>query len=769
MSDETFEYITTDYLIQIDSEDASEPTIEYIVELGEQGLPGIPGEKGEPGFSPSVDYVLNNNTFNISIVNQDGVIQTPNLYDYFADKNGYLKIDGSNADNSITINNISLRGYTGGIGKISTTGTLQLHGSNTNIYGTSVGIDVKANSIDLGNWTNGKYLEADTTVKYGTSSTKYEIATVNDIGNGTITLTQGGVTKGTFTTNQSGNATINLDAGGGAVTNPIVITNQAENRTLSLGIDDDTNKVIFNYNIGGFIDVPIPLLYSATSPLVLTERSADGLYTLSLDYDTNTLGLDANNKLTVIGGGGTTYTAGTGIDITSDVISIDTDVVALLSDIPDTSDMATQTWVGNQGYLTGITSSDVTSALGYTPLQSSDLSNYVTINTAQTISSSKAFSSVLVVADNQGLATGTILSNKKILQRTTGGAITLGHTADELQLIGSTTNPKYTKDGTNFSDIALKSDIPTNNNYVDLTTAQTISGSKTFSSETHHTGVITFDSAMLNPIIRGMSGSSYRNMIYRMGNDSAIIVGNSNDTIDLKGSGTRPTYNSNNLALYSDIPTDYVTLTTNQTSSGNRITGNKQFIGTVYLTGDKTILQNNNNSANLGYLGGTTDFEINTYSNKNINLKPNGTGEVQYNGNKVATINDIPSISNLADKDLSNITATGKNLISDLAMPSDNVTIITNMAANTPYQVSKSGYIGLALQKSADSNPATAYLHNMLDNSGNNELVVYAESSQWSTWMTVFMPVRAGQWVRYDYTGTIVNTLIRFIECEGEQ
>ena len=38
--------------------------------------------------------------------------------------------------------------------------------------------------------------------------------TIPTVGNGTITITQGGVTKGTFTTNQSGNSTIALDAGG---------------------------------------------------------------------------------------------------------------------------------------------------------------------------------------------------------------------------------------------------------------------------------------------------------------------------------------------------------------------------------------------------------------------------------------------------------------------------------------------------------------------------------------------------------------------------
>ncbi len=42
-----------------------------------------------------------------------------------------------------------------------------------------------------------------------------EFVTVGSVGNGTITLKQGGVTKGTFTTNQSGDTTIDLNAGGG--------------------------------------------------------------------------------------------------------------------------------------------------------------------------------------------------------------------------------------------------------------------------------------------------------------------------------------------------------------------------------------------------------------------------------------------------------------------------------------------------------------------------------------------------------------------------
>ena len=95
-------------------------------------------------------------------------------------------------------------------------------------------------------------------------------------------------------------------------------------------------------------------------------------------------------------GGGSDYTAGYGIDITNDEISVDTDVIATKSDITSmvTTTMledalddyalstdiptnvselnndagyATETWVENKGYLTSITSSDVVSALGYTP------------------------------------------------------------------------------------------------------------------------------------------------------------------------------------------------------------------------------------------------------------------------------------------------------------------------------------------------------------------------------------------------------------------
>ena len=85
--------------------------------------------------------------------------------------------------------------------------------------------------------------------------------------------------------------------------------------------------------------------------------------------------------------------------------------------------------------------------------------NYVTTNTAQSISAQKAFTQPLVVADNIGIATGTLLSNYKILQKNSNG-VQLGNTNENVSLIGksTTTRPQY-----NSNDLALYSDIPTVN------------------------------------------------------------------------------------------------------------------------------------------------------------------------------------------------------------------------------------------------------------------------------------------------------------------
>lgn len=92
--------------------------------------------------------------------------------------------------------------------------------------------------------------------------------------------------------------------------------------------------------------------------------------------------------------------------------------------------------------------------------------------------------------------------------------------------------------------------IPTNIMTTD--TAQTVTGTKTFhNAEIATDNMITLKNNSTS-LIRGMAGIEYRQLLKRGSTD--VEVGNTHDPLALKGSGTRPKYNSNDLALYSDVP-----------------------------------------------------------------------------------------------------------------------------------------------------------------------------------------------------------------------
>ena len=109
--------------------------------------------------------------------------------------------------------------------------TIQKNGTSVATFTANASSGVTANitvptatsdlSNDSGFITSSDIPVTDVTVG-GTSVVSSGVAVIPAIptvGNGTITITQGGVTKGTFTTNQSGNTTVDLDAGGGGVGN----------------------------------------------------------------------------------------------------------------------------------------------------------------------------------------------------------------------------------------------------------------------------------------------------------------------------------------------------------------------------------------------------------------------------------------------------------------------------------------------------------------------------------------------------------------------
>ena len=285
--------------------------------------------------------IVNTNSLATTLADYSTSTEIANTYFTQADAANKLDKDGSNATLPFTISNF----------KILSDGSVRV--TNEDITGYLNVKEIRprnASGITIGYTTSGNYpinLITNDKAYYNSK----EIATVDQIptvGNGTITINQGGVLKGTFTTNQSGNATIDLDAGGSSITNPLVIEDEDSTYSLSMGIDviNGTRQGFISVNTAPNSGLPVQLINNVSSPLKLNDLYA-GLKSISLGYDNNTIKVNQDGELYADVQGGTTYTAGTGIDITSDTISIDTSVVAQLSDIPDVSNFVDTTTLAN--------------------------------------------------------------------------------------------------------------------------------------------------------------------------------------------------------------------------------------------------------------------------------------------------------------------------------------------------------------------------------------------------------------------------------------
>ena len=824
MADDTFEYITTDFMVSIDSGTPSVQPVEYIIELGEQGIPGIQGEQGEPGYSPVVNYTWDNDTIQFTLVNRDYTETTPNLYDYV------LKRDGSNANNPITLDGHTFTSLYGGL--------------NTTLTMTGSPAYIEAPIIVLRSTDTGK-------VYYRRANANNELATVGDIGNGTITLTQGGVTKGTFTTNQSGNTTIDLDAGGGSISNPLNIgyTNQGVARTLNLGIDTSNNKIISSYmevTGGSFFKAPVYFLEHVASPLVGSVNSigaidlsintmvgtdgttngiagtvpaplttdarkylrADGTWATPSDY-TELTNKPQINSITLTGnktssdlGLQNELTQGTGISIVNDTISID-NTVALKTDIPSLTGYATQQWVTNQGYLTSVSSSDVVTALGYTPYSASNPNGYTnnigtvtSVNSEQPDSNGNVSISIPDVSNfvtNSSLSTTlqdyvlstdlttTLLNYQSLLVSGTNiktinnqsllgsGNITIqGGSAYTAGTGIDITNDIISIDNT---VVALQSDIPTN--YVTTNTTQTITGSKTFTQQLRvnsSNGILNYG-AYQGLVRRDPNVSSvYTEPLLIVDNsDKNVTVGTQYTTLNLRGSSTRPTYNSNELALLSDIssgggavdsvngqtgdvvltasdigalpdttviptktsdltndsgfitssdiPTNYVTTNTTQS-----ISGIKTFTNAIHTN----LIQNTSGNANL-FVYNNSSFSIGT-TNTRLFLYGNTVRPTYYyNGNtELALLSDIPTVPTTDQTYNSSSTnpQSGTAVAKAISTKADNSTVNNHIKnISNPHKVTAS-QVGLGnVNNTSDLNkPISTATRTALNNKANIDL-----------------------------------------------
>ena len=116
---------------------------------------------------------------------------------------------------------------------------------------------------------NGKPLSSNITL---TPTDIGALPSSTQIGNGTITLTQGGNQKGTFTLNQTGNATIDFDAAGSTITIDSVLSTSSTNPVQNKVITTELNKKMENITSNDVISALGYTPYNSTNPNGFTSN-----------------------------------------------------------------------------------------------------------------------------------------------------------------------------------------------------------------------------------------------------------------------------------------------------------------------------------------------------------------------------------------------------------------------------------------------------------------------------------------------------------------
>ena len=212
---------------------------------------------------------------------------------------------------------------------------------------------------------------------------------------------------------------------------------------------------------------------------------------------------------------------------------------------------ATQVWVGQQGYITGITSSDITTALGYTPVNPTSLSNVATSGDYDDLTNKPTIPTVndaILTIQKNGTNIATFTSNSSTdttanitvptdtSDLTNGAGYITGITSgDVTTALGYTpynsSNPSgYQTASDADSKYATKTEL---NTTVKLTGNQNISGTKTFKGTVQVPKVTknSDKSSLLAASIGWVNDPNYAlNVVHRDGSEA--ITGNKTFSIN---------------------------------------------------------------------------------------------------------------------------------------------------------------------------------------------------------------------------------------------
>lgn len=408
---------------------------DFLFYLNKQGARGQKGEQGEQGFSPIITVGTNTlSEYTLLIQTQDSSFETVNLREHKEDLGGtYIRYNrNTGVMYAGDVDNATTEGL--GVVRFATDAEAQAGSEETVI--TPAQVDSKIEELDNEIQTNLlNYVQRSELSAYALRTDLNNYVPISQLSSLVDLTSYQNISgqKNFQVIHATSIQTDRLSSTDGLslirkFNNTVRVGSQSSNdnlilyspqRSITVEKSSGSYTVIDEENLSSYLPIATASDVGVVKPDGTTitidndgTLHGSSTYTLptastttlgGVKVDGTTITIDSNGVISSQGGG-STYTAGNGIDITNDVISIDTSVVAEKTDIP-TVPTNISAFTNDSGYIT-----------------SSSLSNYMDLSSNQTSTGVKTFSS--------GIITRTIYShnNSPILADGSNGETFVGGT-----------------------------------------------------------------------------------------------------------------------------------------------------------------------------------------------------------------------------------------------------------------------------------------------------------------------------------------------------
>ena len=414
------------------------------------------------------------------------------------------------------------------------------------------------------------------------------------------------------------------------------------------------------------------------------------------------------------------------------------------ADASSSNQLADKSWVESQEYITGITSSDVTNALGYTPYNSTNPNGYTSnVGTVTSVNNTAPDSSgnvTLIIPDSLPSQTGQ--AGKFLTTNGTDASWADVSTRNIGEIVQSTI--PLTDAGLHLLDGALLQGSGAYGDFVTYIAGLVNSYPNLFTTETD------WQQSIVDYGVCGKFVYDSTNNTVRLPKITGFTEGIIDATVlgDLVEAGLPNITGSGGFDVNTNENSDYWSGCLQATQFGNQGVGDDGSKTTTFTldASRSSSIYGNSNTVQPQAIKVLYYIVIATSTKTNIEVD---IDEV------------MTDLNGKADVDLSNVTTSGKSLISGLSMPSNRYTNLTLGASGTEYTAPANGYF--FVEKTAGATGKYLSMSNMTSG-----VAVEVNPTVSTNWPKCWIMAKKDDVVKIAYTLTGATQNFKFIYAEGE-